>query len=213
MSEQPRKAPKTFRDRFEDYRNRSDQAFYWQAMSFDVAELAAKGMQACKVRQKELAALVDKRESQISRILNGENSKLSTIAQVLVPLGIIPKIVDEREWNRLRMATEAKATESATAVAKDIGSGANGTSRTIGTANGPDYQIRVNENIGYSAGVDAVRRAAPEVVLAESSGRADAVGAAHSMLCSSGDGEGGTFRYTGFLPSVPGTVFVGRGGV
>ena len=98
------------RERFEAFKRAPDRLYHQLRLRHDVARLLERGLRARGMNQRALAAATGKQDSFISRLVHSEaNCNLGTVAQVLVPLGISPKIVDEAEWMALRHRAESKS--------------------------------------------------------------------------------------------------------
>ena len=118
-----KKLKRSASQRFRAYRQRKDCEYYQFRMRHDVARLIEGGLERNPgMTQSDLAKKADKYESQISQLIHSEsNAKLAMIAQVLVPLGVVPKIVDTAEWDRLQAIAENPPTHTDTrAVAASV---------------------------------------------------------------------------------------------
>ena len=91
------------RQRFEAFKGHPRRDYYQHRMPHDVARMSEVGLARKDMTQADLATKANKYESKISKLINSEsNAKLGTIAQVLVALDIVPKIVDTAEWDALQ---------------------------------------------------------------------------------------------------------------
>jgi len=95
------------RERFESFKQHRSREYYQLRLRYDLAYLMEKGLLAKGMTQAALAKAADTSEAYISRLINSEtNCKLEAVAQALVPLGIIPKIVDSADWDRLNRLSD-----------------------------------------------------------------------------------------------------------
>lgn len=86
-------------------RLKTDQAKTYYALSLrnDFAALIERGLEERGLTQRELAIIAGLKESYISRLINvATNFKVGVAARVLVPLGIVPMLVDRAEWEAMR---------------------------------------------------------------------------------------------------------------
>ncbi len=76
--------------------------FYAIGLRGDLAELIARGLQKMNLSQRELADITEWAPSYVSRLMHADTDfKIGVVARALVPLGIIPRIVDSAEYERL----------------------------------------------------------------------------------------------------------------
>jgi predicted XRE-type DNA-binding protein len=98
-----------------DLKSRKDRLYYQLSLREDLATLIHTGLERTGMSQEELAEASGKKESYISRLANaGTNCKLAAIAQVLIPIGIEPIIVEKAEWDRLMTIAEKNDRKSHT---------------------------------------------------------------------------------------------------
>jgi transcriptional regulator with XRE-family HTH domain len=101
------------REKFENFKRRKDGRYVQLLMRNDFAQLIAEGLRAKGMTQRELADATGTQEAFISRLIHGEsNLQLSTIAKILQPLGIVPTIIDEAEYSRLRTVEQSRRTQA-----------------------------------------------------------------------------------------------------
>lgn len=81
-----------------------EKKFYAIRLMDDFAEMIDAALDRRGITQRQLAKMAKyKNESYISRLVNSEtNFKIGVVARVLVPLGIIPRLIDQAELERLR---------------------------------------------------------------------------------------------------------------
>jgi transcriptional regulator with XRE-family HTH domain len=97
------KRRKPLKERVDQLKARKDRRYFELRLRDDVSQLIYDGLARAGITQAELAKQSGLWESQISRLLHAETSpKIGTLAQVLVPLGITPTILDKAEVDRLR---------------------------------------------------------------------------------------------------------------
>ncbi len=84
-----------------------DFEYYAIGLRDDLACLLATALEKAGVTQRELAARAGyKSESYVSRIMHAETDfKIGVAARLLLPLGVVPKLVDAAEYERLQKAS------------------------------------------------------------------------------------------------------------
>mgnify|MGYP006921330315 CR=1 FL=1 len=162
------RTPKPLNERVNKLKTNKEKTFYGISLRDDLARLIIAGMDKQDKNQRELAELSGKKESYISRLLHmAANCNLSIVAQVLIPLGIRPMIVDQAEWNRLQHPKEQTSTASGVttnvsvpftniptkpAIASTFGSGGS-------VRNGPQGTTSIGQSAGVLGGSNRVVRA------------------------------------------------------
>ncbi len=104
----PRKR-KPLSQRVQALKDRQDRRYYELSLRDDLAQLIAVGMSKNPgMTQRDLTGIAGwKSESYVSRLIHAEaNCKLGAIARVLIPLGIVPILVDKNEWDHLKSLEE-----------------------------------------------------------------------------------------------------------
>lgn len=99
---------KSLKERVKELKSRPDRRYFTLGLMSDFAALIEKGMADAKVSQRELGDLSGLGESRISKYSNAtvDNFKISAIAKALIPLGIVPRLVDAAELAELRRKAE-----------------------------------------------------------------------------------------------------------
>ena len=172
---------------------RKDRLYFQLSLRQDLATLIFEGLDRAGMSQEALARASGKKPSYISRLVNGStNCKLAAVAQVLVPLGIEPMIVDKAEFDRLRdeeQRAKRHKTESLEAVNKtfsDLRDAIHATIISKSTARlritpptDPDVQ-------GGRIGQVIAERQVAENPARSAAGTAHFVGGSYEDVCSSG---------------------------